>query len=164
MSYDFNADEVFKLAIRIEENGARFYRKAAEFQTEADNRAFLENLAAMEDVHKKMFEKMQSGLTAAEKTPTVFDPQGDSAQYLMAMADTHGGEGSPSAADALTGQETILEIIDTAIGLEKESILFYLGLKDLVPPKMGQEKVYDIIDEERRHIVQLNGFRRKLTA
>lgn len=164
MSYNFNADEVFKLAVRIEENGARFYRKAAEFQTESDNRDFLEKLAAMEEVHKHTFEKMQSHITAAEKTPTVFDPQGESAQYLMAMADMHGGEGSPAAAESLTGQESMLEIIDIAIGLEKESILFYLGLKDLVPPPLGQDKVYDIIDQERQHIVQLNGFRQKVQA
>jgi rubrerythrin len=164
MAYDFNADEVFKLAIRIEENGARFYRKAAAFQSDTDNKAALEKLAAMEDVHKHTFEKMQKTLSNAEKSPTVFDPQGDSAQYLMAMADMHGGEGSPSAADALTGDESILEIIDIAIGLEKESILFYLGLKDLVPPKLGREKVFDIIDQERQHIVQLNGFRKKLPA
>ena len=164
MSYDFNADEVFDLAIRIEENGAAFYRRAAEFQSDAENRTALEKLAAMEDTHKTTFEKMKQSLSAAEKSATVFDPQGDSAHYLMAMADMHGGEGSPTAAEALTGEESILEIIDIAIGLEKESILFYLGLKDLVPPKLGQEKVFNIIDEERRHIVQLNGFRRKLLA
>lgn len=164
MSYDFNADEVFNLAIRIEENGARFYRKAAEFQKDAENRATLEKLASMEDVHKTTFEKMKTALSAAEKTATVFDPLGESAQYLTAMADMHGGEGSPSAADALTGQESIVEIIDIAIGLEKESILFYLGLVDLVPPKLGQDKLYNIISEERRHIIQLNGFRNKLQA
>ena len=164
MSYDFNADEVFQMAIRIEANGARFYRKAAELQSDAENRAFLEKLASMEDGHQATFEKMKATITAAEKAATVFDPQGESAQYLAAMADTHGGEGSPSAADALTGRESMLEIIDIAIGLEKESILFYLGLKDLVPPRLGQEKLYDIISEERRHIIQLNGFRQKLQA
>jgi hypothetical protein len=110
------------------------------------------------------FEKIKPPLSAAEKTATVFDPLGESAQYLTAMADMHGGEGSPSAADALTGQESIVEIIDIAIGLEKESILFYLGLIDLVPPKLGQDKLYNIISEERRHIIQLNGFRKKLQA
>jgi rubrerythrin len=164
MSYDFNADEVFNLAIRIEENGARFYRKAAEFQKDAANRATLEKLASMEDTHKATFQKMKKTLSAAEKTATVFDPLGESAQYLAAMADMHGGEGSPTAAEALTGQESIVEIIDIAIGLEKESILFYIGLKDLVPPKLGQDKLYDIISEERRHIIQLNGFRKKLEA
>ena len=162
MSYDFNADEVFDLAIRIEENGARFYRRAAELQADAENRTALEKLAALEETHKTTFEKMKQSLSAAEKTATVFDPQGESAQYFMAMADMHGGEGSPSAAEALTAETSILEIIDTAIGLEKESILFYLGLKDLVPPNLGQDKVFEIIDEERRHIVQLNAYRKRL--
>ncbi len=48
-----------------------------------------------------------------------------------------------------------------AIGLEKESILFYLGLKDMVPPKYGQEKLDQIIHEEQRHVTQLSAFRKK---
>ena len=78
------------------------------------------------------------------------------------MADTHGGEGSPTAADALTGDESIQEIIDIAIGLEKKSILFYLGLRDFVPPDYGQDKLDNIIKEEQRHIIQLKGFLKKL--
>lgn len=78
------------------------------------------------------------------------------------MADAHKGEGNPSAASALTGKESIAEIIDTAIGFEQEAILFYLGLKDLVPPIYGQEKLDKIINEERRHSIQLNGIRKKL--
>ena len=162
MSYDFNANEIFEMAIRIEENGARFYRKAAEFQSNEENRTVLEKLATMEDHHKLTFDKMRQRLFAAEKTVTVFDPNNESSQYLAAMADTHGGEGSPAAADALTGKESIKEIVDIAIGLEKESILFYLGLKDLVPPKYGQDKLDKIIGEERRHIIQLNALRKKL--
>jgi rubrerythrin len=162
MRYDFNADDMFEVAIRIEENGARFYRKAAEGQSVAENKALLEKLAGMEDHHKSTFEKMRSHLSQAEKTTTVFDPLDESSQYLKVMADTHGGEGSPAAADALTGKETISDIIDTAIGLEKESILFYLGLKDMVPPKYGQAKLDNIINEERKHIVQLTAFQRKL--
>ncbi len=71
------------------------------------------------------------------------------------MADTHGGEGSPSAADSLAGTETMEDILHTAIGLEKESVLFYLGLKDMVQPKYGLERIDEIIREERSHIAQL---------
>ena len=162
MAYDFNADEIFKMAIRIEENGALFYRKAAESRSDEEHRSTLNKLAVMEDHHKLTFEKMRTQLSEAEKTATVFDPNNESAQYLAAMADTHGGEGSPSAADALSGDETIQEIIHIAIGLEKESILFYLGLKDLVPPEYGRDRLDKIIDEERRHIIQLNTFVNKL--
>ena len=162
MPYDFNADEVFQLAIRIEQNGALFYRKAAELQTDSAAAEMLNALASMEDHHEKAFELIRTKISEAEKTPTVFDPQGEAVEYLASMADHHGGEGSPVAADSLTGNESIEEIIDIAIGLEKESILFYVGLKDFVPPKFGQEKIDDIIREERRHIVQLNGFRKKM--
>jgi rubrerythrin len=162
MAYDFNANEIFEMAIRIEANGARFYRKAAEGQADENNRGMLEKLASMEDNHQRTFERMSQRLSEQEQSSTVFDPNTEASQYLAAMADHHGGEGSPSAADALTGNESIKEIIDIAIGLEKESILFYLGLKDLVPPQYGQDKLDNIIAEERRHIIQLNSIRHKL--
>ena len=160
MPYDFTADEIFAMAIQIEENGARFYRRAAELQSDAEQRSMLEKLAAMEVTHKSTFEKMRSRLSAAEKTPTVFDPDNEAVLYLAAMADKHGGEGSPDAAASLTGRESMAEIINIAIGLEKDSILFYLGMKDLVPPKYGQDKLDEIINEERRHIIQLNGMKK----
>ena len=130
MAYDFSANEIFNMAVRIEANGARFYRRAAELQSDESNKQMLTKLATMEDRHKSIFEKLRSALSASEKAATVFDPNGETAQYLAAMADSHGGEGSPEAADALTGKESLKEIIQTAIGLEKESILFYLGKSD----------------------------------
>ena len=164
MMYDFNAAEVFKMAVRIEEGGAAFYRKAAELQADEENKKFLEKLAAMEDTHKSSFLKMSDDVKDAEKSAQVFDPNGEAEMYLAAMADTHGGEGSPSAADALTGNETMEEILKTAIGLEKESILFYLGIKDMVPAKLGQSKVDDIIEEERKHVIQLSGMLKKIKS
>ena len=155
MPQDFNADEMFELAIRIEENGAEFYRKAASQQTDDTNREMLERLALMEDHHKSTFETMRQTLSKVEKSKTVFDPEDETSKYLAAMADTHGGEGSPKAADSLTGKESIKEIIEIAMGLEKESILFYLGLKDMVPPEYGKDKLDTIIKEERKHVIQL---------
>lgn len=164
MAYDFNLNEVFEMAIQIEANGAKFYRRAADLQQDTENRAFLEKLALMEDKHKAIFEAMRKQISDGEKQPTVFDPANELSMYLKAMADSHGGEGSPDIADAFTGGEPIEEIITTAIGLEKESILFYLGLKDMVPPKYGHERLDEIIREEKLHIAQLTGFLKKARA
>ena len=161
MSYRFNADEVFEMAIRIEENGAAFYRKAAKLQKDSSDKAFLESLARMEDKHKAGFESMRKQISEAEKTQTVFDPNGEAALYLAAMADAHGGEGDPDLLETFTGRETIEEIITTAIGLEKESILFYVGIRDSVPEDFGREKIDAIIREEQKHVVQLNAFLKK---
>jgi rubrerythrin len=152
------------MAVKIEENGAAFYRKAARLQSDEANRKFLEKMAAMEDSHRSSFLTMSDDVTEAEKSEQVFDPDGQAELYLAAMVDTHGGEGSPSAADALTGSESMEEIIKIAIGLEKESILFYLGVKDMVPPKLGQKKVDDIIEEERKHVIQLSGLLKKIKS
>ena len=161
MGYAFNANEMLDLAIRIEENGGRFYRKAAQLQTDPEHQALLDQLANMEAHHKLTFETMKKSVSEAGKTATVFDPLDESGQYLAAMADTHGGEGSPAIADTLTGKESMVQIIDIAIGLEKESILFYLGLKDMVPPKYGREELDRIIREEQQHLTQLNAFRKR---
>jgi rubrerythrin len=133
MAIVFNADEIFEMAIRIENNGAAFYRKAAGLQSDTKNQNFLEGLANMEDQHKRIFTKMKITLTEKDKSPKVFDPYDEVSQYLAAMADAMGGEGSPSVANSLTGDETLEEIIRIAVGLEKDSILFYLGIKDLIP-------------------------------
>jgi rubrerythrin len=161
MAYDFNAAEVFDMAIQIEANGAAFYRKAAGLQKDSSDQHFLETIALMEDRHKADFEEMKKQVSDLEKSPTVFDPDDELTLYLKAMADAHGGEGSPDVLEMLTGQETMTEIIRIAIGLEKESILFYLGLKDMVPPKLGRDRINGIIEEEKKHVAQLSGFLKK---
>ncbi|MBT8351153.1 MAG: ferritin family protein [Deltaproteobacteria bacterium] len=161
MSYDYNAEEVFEMAIQIEANGAKFYRRAAELQKDQADKDFLETIAHMEDRHKIKFEKMKTQISDLEKSPTVFDPNDELYQYLKAMADSHGGEGNPDVANQMTGNETMTQIVATAIGLEKESILFYIGLKDFVPLKLGRAKIDEIIEEEKKHVAQLAGFLKK---
>jgi rubrerythrin len=155
MAITFNADEALKMAVRIEQNGAAFYRKAAEFKKDDGSSDFLIELAEMEDEHEKTFESMRAELADEEKGGNAYDPYDEAALYLGAMADSHGGEGDPGAAEKLTGDEGLDEILNIAIGLEKESILFYTGLKDMVPEHLGKEKLDDIIGEERGHVAIL---------
>jgi rubrerythrin len=162
MAIVFNADEIFEMAIRIENNGAAFYRKAAGLQSDTKNQKFLESLANMEDQHQRIFTEMRTTITEKDKNPKVFDPYDEVSQYLAAMADNMGGEGSPSVAESLTGNETLEEILQTAVGLEKDSILFYLGIKDLIPSQSGQDRIDGIIKEERRHVIQLSNLLEKL--
>jgi rubrerythrin len=50
-----------------------------------------------------------------------------------------------------------------AIGVERDSIAFYVGLKEAVSRKAGKDKVEDIIKEEMGHIVALNEILQDLT-
>lgn len=164
MAYDFNLDDIFQMAVRIEKNGAAFYRRAAETRTDIKERVFLENLARMEDHHQKIFQAMHETISDTSKQPTAFDPGEENTAYLMAMADSHDGEGSPAVADFFTGRETLPDIVTQAIELEKKSILFYLGLKDLVPAKYGGDQIDTIIKEEQQHVAQLAGVLKRTPA
>ena len=154
MSIDFNADEIFEMAEQIERNGAKFYRRAAEKTADAGTKDVLLDLAQMEEVHEKTFASMRSELSGAEMAVTVFDPDGDSAKYLRAMADGHVFDISDPS-EKLTGNESSMDVLRTAIGLEEDSIVFYLGMKDMVPGSLGKDKIDDIIKEEMRHVVIL---------
>ncbi len=146
MMYDFNADDIFEMAEQMERNGAAFYRTAAEAVKDDQGKEILLKLAAMEDDHEKTFAQMRSQLKAAEKTPTVFDPQGDAAAYLRALADTR--VFFEKEIDT-TSMEAILK---DAITAEKDAIVFYLGMRDAVPEDMGRSRLDDVIQEEMGHI------------
>lgn len=148
----FNADEIFEMAEEIERNGAKFYRIAAE-SVEGDHKDLLLRLSTMEDEHEKVFADMRTELTHEERQPRTFDPADESALYLQAMADGEVFAADPSA--MLTGEESIEDVLNVAIGLEKDSIIFYQCMKAMVPKVAGQERLDWIIRQEIGHIHDL---------
>jgi len=148
----FNADEIFEMAEQIERNGAKFYRIAANSAGD-DSRDLLLRLAEMEDDHEKTFITMRSELTDAEKRYTTADLDNQAALYLQAMANGKVFDSDPSA--GLSGTESMEDILATAIGLEKDSIVFYQSMKEVVPSSAGKERLDAIITEEIGHIVDL---------
>jgi len=149
MAYDFSANEIFEMAGQIERNGMKFYEAAAEEIDDADNKKFLKQLADMERMHEEVFAAMKAELAGKEKTSTVFDPEDEGVRYLKALADMR--VFYKKAID-LSSMESIIK---DAITAEKDSILFYLGMKELVPEKAGKTKLDDIIREEMNHITML---------
>jgi len=146
MGIDFNADEVFEIAEQIERNGAKFYRTVAEKVEDSDKKQLLIDLAEMEDEHEATFKSLRSQLSMDEKIQTTFDPEGDSERYLRALADTRVFYEKDVDTTSFKG------ILKSAITAEKDSIVFYLGMKDVVPANLGKEKLDDIIKEEMGHI------------
>ena len=166
MVYDFNADEIFEMAEQIERNGEEFYRKMAENISDTQVSQFFLNLAAMETKHEKVFASMRADLSDQDRKLTVFDPEGEAALYLRALADLQVFGREEKKDFILSGdlpeQDRIRKIFRAAIGLEKESIVFYLGMKELVPENLGKNKIDKIIKEEMGHIRLLYGFQKKL--
>lgn len=146
MTNHFNADDIFKIAIQIEKNGAAFYRQAAKNVSSQDQKDFLLELAAMEDDHERTFAALQKQLSEREAKATVFDPDDENVLYLKSLADMRVFSDKEPPADSFK------QIMKSAIQAEKDSIVFYLGMKELVPEKQGKARLDDIIKEEMGHI------------
>ena len=156
MGIVFNADEIFEMAEQIERNGARFYRKAAEPAGNARAREMLLALATWEERHEKTFASMRKELTDKERGEMTYDPEGEAAQYLRTMADGRVFDLRGDPSKRLTGKENLQEILQRAIGLERDSVLFYLGMKEIIPERLGKGRIDGIIKEEMRHISVLS--------
>jgi rubrerythrin len=158
MSAKFNAEEILEMAAQIETKGAKFYRKAAKYNVAG--RELLLQIAAQEDLHYKTFEDMRKALDLNEKGG--YDPYGETDLYVKALVDGFAFEINQDPAKTLTGKETLRDILKTAIQMEKDSIVFYLGLKPMVPPAFGKKKLDAIIKEEMTHIAWLSNKRAEL--
>jgi len=146
MPNKFNMNDIFEIAVRIEKNGAVFYRNAAKKINDEQNKKFLLDLAEMEDDHSVTFSNMQKELKIQETMTTDFDPDDENLAYLKTLADTRIFLKNDQP------DESLQHILTTAIQTEKDSIAFYLGMKELVPANSGKEKINDIIKEEMNHI------------
>ena len=154
MVMPFNADEVFEMAEQIERNGSKFYRAAAEKFPAV--RELLLNLAEMEDDHEKTFADMRKELSAKETKQPVFDPDGQAQMYLRAMADGHVFNPKADPGELVADTDTPEDILHLAISVERDSIAFYVGLKQFVSANAGRDKVEAIIKEEISHVAILN--------
>ena len=156
-----NADEILKIAEQIERNGIVFYEKAAERFSGDEGRTLL-SLAKMERNHERAFASMRRGLADADEGLEAFDPEGEAEKYLAALADGKIFDLNADPVALLDQQDSIRGILELAIGLEKDSVIFYVAIKDSVPESLGKDEIEKIIKEEMDHIVLLSGIRSSL--
>jgi len=160
MGAKLSADEILEMAGQLESKGAKFYRKAAKLHVAG--RDLLLQIAAQEDLHFKAFAELRKKLTPAEKPAGGYDPYGETDLYLKAMVDGFAFDINEDPAEVITGKESLEDIFKMAIGLEKDSIIFYLGLREMVPPAFGKDKLDAIVKEEMTHIAWLSNKRAEL--
>ncbi len=146
----FNAFEIFEMAEQIERNGGAFYRKAAAETQDEDLKGVLLQLASMEDDHIKVFSAMKEEL-AGQEWAQGFEQENEAVLFLRALVSGKVFDARKDPA-ALMDETSMASILNKAIALEKDSIAFYTGIKDLVPPEFGKGRIDAIIKEEMRHI------------
>ena len=153
----FSAEEIYEIALQIERNGIDFYAHAARVAPDESLRTLLMDLVAMEEDHVTTFTDMRSAASGEMAT-------GDEEMlsYIRAMADGHIFDVGIDPKQILTGEETAEEILSIAIGLEKESVVYYAALQEVVSDETTRRQVHEILLEEMGHIALLSGKREAL--
>ncbi|MGC8659580.1 MAG: ferritin family protein [Desulfomonilaceae bacterium] len=156
------AEDVFTMAVRIEENGHAFYSGAAEKATDQETKKLFEQLATMEANHIKAFKSLRSSLPEDALSPEVWDPEGLAESYLQASADTHIFT-HETAGSRLKNVNSTQEAITMAIQFEKDSVAFFLGMKEILPDPKGKSEIDQLIKAEMEHVRMLTLTARNLS-
>jgi len=152
-----SASEVFEFAVKVEENGERFYRSVADRFQETAPKQMFNLLAAEEKKHRETFTKLSHG--ARQETPRPSYPDEYEA-YLQAYADTliFTDSALKKEVERIT---TVKEACEFGIRKELDSILYYQEIKNFVPEN-ERDSLDSIIAEERRHFIKLTELKREL--
>jgi len=151
MSRTFNAIEVFEIAEQIERNGEVFYRRAAERFRDSEAGGIFAKLAGWEVKHEAAFAALRKQLAKEPEELLRVDPENLPVD-AKAMAGLSAFGINTDATVELVGCKTQADALKIALQKEKDTIIFYTGLKEFVPVAVAVSEIDDIIAEELRHV------------
>lgn len=150
----FSGKEVLTMAVRIEENGLRFYTDAARAAKSDGLRELFKVLAEEEGRHIKVFSELRR-LVADDTVNEGFDPQlSEASLYLKAIADTEVFTKANKGKEVARQVHDEKEALKVAIDMEKDSLLFYYELQRLIREK-DKAVLESLIEQEKEHVRKL---------
>ena len=154
MSIAFNAEEVFKMGMDIETNGAAYYKKAAELVKDSEIKKVLLHLMDEEKKHYIIFKNLLESLPPKSSLPTVGDPEGQENLYLNALVKSRLFN---NVREEIAAQvESAEEALKAALTFEKDTILFFQTMKSMTREDLGQAEIDMLIEEERKHVIKIS--------
>ena len=155
----YSIREAVEMAVRTEKLGVEFYTSmAGKFESERGLKDLFALLATMEMKHERVF----TGLMEKIKDDVHFEWE-EAQNYFRAMMQSQFFFGAGKSLPSMDGVTTALEAVDFAIGFEKETILYFLGIRDAVA-EADRALVDEVMAEETRHIAMLTKFRETISS
>jgi rubrerythrin len=150
----FTATEAIEMAMEIEKNGETFYNAAAEKATDPEVTALFKDLALQEQGHYRVFQNMLGGITLAPDLPaTEYDQYEAYVRVALENALFAGPDKALALAEQAKDRETALR---AALGFEKDTMLFFYDLREMVS-EGDRQAISNVIQEEKKHVRRLAG-------
>ena len=145
----FTLDEIIDLAIRIEKNGEKTYRKAQNEVPSPELASMLQGLADDEAEHEKWFAKLREDMDVEIEDP-ILEEMGKSIFRSVL------GDQAFSISDTdFSRIDNITSLLELSIEFEKDTIIFYEMLREFIEDVKVLSGIDKIIEEENRHIKHL---------
>ena len=158
MSISFSGSELVNIAIGIERRGIAFYDIMTKSTKNAATRDVFQYLADVEREHAQIFQNM---LAEADKYQIPETYAGEYSAYLQALVDSAVFTDDFVTSEMATKANRDIEALELAISAEKDSILFYYGMKEITPQR-AQLTVNKVLAEEKLHLRQLSKLKKEL--
>jgi rubrerythrin len=147
----FSGSEIVKIGIQIEQNGKDFYDVLTGCSKNKKAKDLYKFLAGEENKHINIFQKI---LENTERYEPVESYPGEYSAYMSALADGYVFTQKDKGCQIAQKTKGDKEAIDLGIGFEKDSIIFYEGIKKVVPEH--DHKIIDqLIKQEQEHLTRL---------
>lgn len=152
MAREVSCNEVFEMALQIEQMGYDFYKTMAHNATNTQLRNGYNQLALEEKRHLDSFELLRDSI---EKIDTNrLDNWDEVSLYFKALIDTKVLPTSPEKNSLVEELKDEIGAIHISISFEKDTILFLQELNRWLNPE-DQQKIEKLINEEKSHILKL---------
>ena len=153
----YSIAEVLEMALQTERLGYQFYTAMAEkFKQDTGLLKLFNTLAAKEKVHERIFGDLQEKVSRSKPEPVQWEEVSD---YMRAFVESQFFLGKGKSLPSMEGIKTVKDAVDFAMGFEKETLLYFVGLRAVVGEK---GPVDEVIKEEQSHITWLQRFKQEL--
>jgi len=151
MANIFTGAELVQIGIQIEKNGRDFYNTLEGQSNNKKAKDIFRYLAGEEEKHIKVFEKILSAYDSFEGAESY---PGEFIAYMKSLAQNYVFTRKGKGLEVARQIKDEAEAIDKGIGFEKDSIVFYEGMKKAV---IGANTgaVEQLIAQEQLHLQKL---------
>lgn len=154
----FAGSEIVELGIQIEKNGRDFYNALVEQLKNQKAKETFKYLAGEEEKHIAVFQNI---LDSVHKYEPPESYPGEYFAYMNALARDYVFTQKDKGREIAKNVKGDKEAISLGIGFEKDSIIFYVGMKKVVP-EYDHKIVDKLITQEQDHLRQLSELKESL--
>ncbi len=158
MANIFAGSEIVEIGIQIEKNGKDFYNTLSGQSKIEKARDIFKYLAGEEEKHIAAFQKI---LDLVEKYEPPESYPGEYFAYMNGLASGYVFTQKEKGSQAAKAAKSDSEAIELGIGFEKDSIIFYEGMKRVIP-KHDLKLIDALIAQEKEHLKKLSALKKEL--